>query len=147
MLFALAIPFLEVILHSAMAWIRQKYELEKTKEAVDISNQKNEIYRKRTRTPTARSGGKVGRSKNVVKHLIKEAIEEAVTAAAAIRNRDDKDQLGEIEIDTKEPTRPITMKIAWDQKDEKPWPKRVLRYFINYFQVKFGYKSFFIMIA
>ena len=129
MLFALAIPFLEVILHSAMAWIRQKYELEKTEEAVDIGNQKDEIYRKRTRTPTARSGGKVGRSKNVVKRLIKEAIEEAVTAAAAIRNKDDQDQPGEIEIDTKGTKRPIMRKIAWDQKDERTWPKRILRYF------------------
>ena len=142
MLFALAIPFLEVILHSAMAWIRQKYELEKTKEAVDISNQKNEIYRKRTRTPTARSGGKVGRSKNVVKHLIKEAIEEAVTAAAAIRNRDDKDQPREIEIDTKEPRIPIIRKIAWDQNNERTWPKRVLRYFVYCFHVLYQYKFF-----
>ena len=51
MLFALAIPFLEVILHSAMAWIRQRYELGNTKkrlpkEVVDMGDQTDEFYRK-----------------------------------------------------------------------------------------------------
>ena len=93
----------------------------------------------RSRTPTARKGVKVGPLKKVTKRLIKEAVKEAVTAAVAA-TKDDQDQPGEIEIDTKEPERPIIRKIAWDQKDERTWPKRVLRYFVNYFQVKFGYK-------
>ena len=55
MLFALAVPFMEVILHTAMAWIRQRYELENTKEelpieVVDMGNQTDEIYRKRSRS-------------------------------------------------------------------------------------------------
>ena len=131
MLFSLAIPFLEVILHSAMAWMRQKYELENTKagfsrEVVDMNNQTDEIYQKRSRTPTSRS-----EVKGPVKRLIKEAIKEAVTAAAL--TKDDQDQPGEI--DTKEPKRPNIRKIAWDQKDEITWPKSVLRYFVYYFHI------------
>ena len=140
MLFALAIPFMEVILHTAMAWIRQKYERENTKEVVDISgdNQTDEIYRNRTRTSTARSRKKVGPHKNVLKHLIKEAIKEAVTADDAKRN--DQDQPEAIEIDTKETSRTI---IAWNQKEERTWPKKVLRYLfiISFlFAVLFHYK-------
>ena len=41
MLFSLAIPFMEIILHTSMAWIRQKYELENTKDVVNsVSKQK-----------------------------------------------------------------------------------------------------------
>ena len=136
MLFALLVPFLEVILHTAMAWIRQRFELENTKEelpreVVDMGNQTEEIDKKPNKTPTARKGVKVVPYMKVTKHLIKEAIKETVTAAT----KDDQDQGGEIEIDTNEPTRPIIMKIAWDQKDGKTWPKRVLRYFVYYFLV------------
>ena len=136
MLFALAIPFMEVILHTAMAWIRQRYEFEKTKEVVDMGNQTDEIYRNRSKTPTARKGVKVGPLKKVTKRLIKEAVKEALTvASAAAATKDDQDQAGEIEIDSNEPKRQIIWKIAWDQKDEQTWPKRVLRYFIYHFQV------------
>ena len=111
MLFALAIPFLEVILHSAMAWIRQKYECENTKEVVDISgdNKTDEMYGREVEV-------KVGTSKNVVKRLI--------TVAATIK--DGQGQPRKMNVDTNEPKRPI---ILWDQKDERTWPKRVLRYF------------------
>ena len=141
MLLALAIPFMEVIMHTAMAWIRQRYEFENTKEVVDVGNQTDEIYRKRSMTPTARKAVKVGPLKKVTKRLIKEVVKEAVTAAsaaaaaAASATKDDQYQAGEIEIDSKEPKRPIIRKIAWVEKDERTWPKRVLRYFVYYFQV------------
>ena len=136
MLLALAIPFMEVIMHTAMAWIRQRYEFENTKEVVDVGNQTDEIYRNRSKTPTARKGVKVGPLKKVTKRLIKEAVKEALTvASAAAATKDDQDQAGEIEIDSNEPKRQIIWKIAWDKKDEQTWPKRVLRYFIYHFQV------------
>ena len=105
-----------------------------------MGNQTDEIYRKRSRTPNARKGVKVGPLKKVTKRLIKEAVKEAVTAAAAAAaaattTKDDQAQAGEIEIDSKESKRPIIRKIAWDQKDERTWPKRVLRYFVYHFQV------------
>ena len=124
MLLALAIPFMEVIMHTAMAWIRQRYEFENTKEVVDVGNQTDEIYRNRSKTPTARKGVKVGPLKKVTKRLIKEAIKEVLAATAA---KDDKDQPGEIEIDTKKPKRPNITKIALDEKDERTRPKRILR--------------------
>ena len=132
MLFFLAIPLLEVILHSAMAWIRQRYELENTKkrlpkEVVNMANQSDEFYRKRSRTSTARKGIKTGPHKKVTKRLIKEAIKEVLAATAA---RDDKDQPGEIEIDTRKPKRPDITKIALDEKDQRTRPKRILRYFV-----------------
>ena len=136
MLFALAIPFMEVILHTAMAWIRRRHELENTKEVVDVGNQTDEIYRNRSKTPTARKGVKVGPLKKVTKRLIKEAVKEALTvASAAAATKDDQDQAGEIEIDSNEPKRQIIWKTAWDQKDEQTWPKRVLRYVIYHFRV------------
>ena len=110
MLFSLAMPFMEVILHTAMAWIRQKYETENTKQVIDITGG-NQTERE-ARILTARS------ESNVVKRLIKEA----VTAAT----KDDQDKPQDTKIVTKEPMRPI---IVWDQKDEGTWPKRVLRYF------------------
>ena len=138
MLFALAVPFLEVILQTAMAWIRQTYECENTKEVIDISgyNQTDEIHRNRTRTSTTRSRKIVGPHKNLLKRLIKEAIKEAVTASAAKRN--DQDQPDEIEIDTKETNRTV---IAWNQKEERTWPKKILRYFFySFLSVLFHYK-------
>ena len=133
MLFALAIPFMEIILQTSMAYIRQTYDLDKPKETVDIGNETDEINKKRTNTPTARREGKVGPSKIVVKNLIKEAIEEAITAAVAAR--DDKDHQRKIEIDTKEAQVPIIRRMAWNENDEKTWPKIILRYFVNYFQI------------
>jgi hypothetical protein len=132
MLFFLAIPLLEVILHSAMAWIRQRYDLENTKkrlpkEVVNMANQTDEFYRKRSRTSTARKGIKTGPHKQVTKRLIKEAIKEVLAATAA---RDDKNQPGEIEIDTRKPKRPDITKIALDEKDQRTRPKRILRYFV-----------------
>ena len=122
MLFALGIPFLEVILHSAMAWIRQKYERKITKEVVGISgdNKTDEMYGREVEV-------KVGPYKNVVKRLI--------TVAATIK--DDQGQPRKMKVDTNELKRP---NILWNQKDE-----RVLRYFVNhsiscflgYFIVKF----------
>ena len=128
MLFALAIPFMEVILHTAMAWIRQKHKMVSTKEVVDIigGNQTDEIYGREAKTPTARSGANFEPQKSVVKRLIKEAIKEAVIADTI---EDVQDQPGENDIDTKGTKRPIMRKIAWDQKDERTWPKRILRYF------------------
>ena len=112
MLFALAIPFLEVILHSAMTWIRQKYEYENTKEVVDISgdNKTDEMYGREVEV-------KVGPYRNVVKRLI--------TVAATIK--DDQGQPSKMNVDTNEPKRPIML---WNQKDE-----RVLRYFVNHSSV------------
>ena len=106
MLFSLAIPFMEIILHTSMAWIRQIYELENTKDVVGIArgNKTDELY------------GRIARPrKDAVKHLIKEV----VTATP-----DNQDHPRAMEVDTKEPQRPI---IVWNQKAKRTWPKRVLR--------------------
>ena len=107
MLFSLAIPFMEIILHTSMAWIRQKYELENTKDVVGIAggNKTDELY------------GMIVRPQ---KDLIKEVVEATPTTI-----RDDQYQPRSMEIDTKEPQIPI---IVWNQKVEPTWPKRVLRY-------------------
>ena len=93
-----------------MAWIRQKYELENTKDEVGIAggNKTDELY------------GRIARpQKDAVKHLIKEAV---TTTSTTIWN--DQDQPRETEIDAKEPQRPI---IVWNQKAKRTWPKRFLR--------------------
>ena len=111
MLFSLAIPFMEIILHTSMAWIRQKYELENTKDLVGIAggNKTDELY------------GRIARpQKDAVKHLIKE-----VVTATPTNIWDNQDQPRTAEIDTKEPQIPI---IVWNQKAEPTWPKRVFRY-------------------
>ena len=111
MLFSLAIPFMEIILHTSMAWIRQKYELENTKDEVGIAggNKTDELH------------GRIARpQKDAVKHLIKEGV---TTTSTTIWN--DQDQPRAMEIDTQEPKRPI---IVWNQKAKRTWPKRVLRY-------------------
>ena len=137
MLFALAIPFMEVILHTAMAWLRQKHEWKNTKEVVDMdgSNQIDEIYGAEPRTHIATSGVKVGPHENVIKGLIKEAIKEAVSSAGTTN---DQDQQGGIEIVAKERKKPIMRKIGWDQKDESTWTKKVIRYFVHYFKALFS---------
>ena len=112
MLFSLAIPFMEIILHTSMAWIRQKYELENTKDEVGIAggNKTDELHERIARP-----------QKDAVKHLIKE-----VAAATSTTIWDEQDQSRAVEIDTKEPQRP---RIVWNQKAKRTWPKRVLRYF------------------
>ena len=114
MLFALAIPFMEVILHTAMAWIRQKYEWKTTSKVVGIAvgNQTNEIYGREVEV-------KFGLQKNVVKRLV----------TVATTTKEEQDQPGEMNISTNEPK---MRKIAWDQQDERTWPKSVLRYFVHY---------------
>ena len=129
MLFSLAIPFMEIILHTSMAWIRQKYELENTKDVVSIAgdNKTDELY------------GRIARpQKDAVKHLIKEAVTATPTTIW-----DEQDQPRAMEIDTNEPHRPI---IVWNQKANRTWPKRVLRYlfiisFLFYFIANVSKKS------
>ena len=118
MLFSLAIPFMEIILHTSMAWIRQKYELENTKDEVGIAggNKTDELY------------GRIARpQKDAVKHLIKEVVTATPTTIS-----DDQDQPRAMEIDT------LTPIIVWNQKTKRTWPKRILRYlsilsFLSYF--------------
>ena len=95
-----------------MAWIRQKYELENTKDEVGIAggNKTDELHERIARP-----------QKDAVKHLIKE-----VVAATPTNIWDDQDQPTAMEIGTKEPQRPI---IVWNRKAKRIWPKRVLRYF------------------
>ena len=90
MLFALAIPFMEVILHTAMAWLRQKHEWKNTQPVVDMAgrNQIDETYEAEPRTHIATSGVKVGPHEKVIKGLIKEAIKEAVSSAGTTNDQD-----------------------------------------------------------
>ena len=110
MLFSLAIPFMEIILHTSMAWIRQKYELENVIGDAG-GNKTDELHHGRIARP----------QKDAVKHLIKE-----VVAATPTTIRDDQDQPRAMEIDTNEPQRP---RIVWNQKAIRTWPQRVLKYF------------------
>ena len=114
MLFALAIPFMEVILHTAMAWIRQKYEWKTTSKEVGIAvgNQTDEIYGREVEV-------KVGLQKNLVKRLV----------TVATTTKDEQDQPGEMNISTNESK---MRKIAWYQQDERTWLQRILRYFVHY---------------